>query len=252
MKEGQPKQEPRSNPRITLDQYRGIAGGLMAVNELVADRFMEVGDVRKEVVIVQMVDDRTTSYDQLGSVRVGKRLRIPRWGEKESDSGLRSDSDAWYIQVNDQAISRKARESKSGKRFDEEFTASFRNEVNGGLRKILAKEKLANSGKFSPSVLFGYPWLGITAWSALNLYNGMEGAASDIGFDLVRMVGYNALFFTMARRGSRTISPEDPFVRNSYLDCISPTVPVDRLARGTVYIQMHGNKMIEIPEKSSN
>lgn len=40
----------------------------------------------------------------------------------------------------------------------------------------------------------------------------------------------------------------DPFVKNSFFDLLMPPVPFDRLTRGWIYLDKHGNKMITLQD----
>lgn len=37
---------------------------------------------------------------------------------------------------------------------------------------------------------------------------------------------------------------EEPFIKHSLSDLLAPTVPVDRLVRGTIYLNRHGGSLL--------
>jgi hypothetical protein len=63
---------------IHLDTYNGIASDVMELNAPVADRFMQVSDMRGDIVVIRKPQDRVLDYDDVGFVRVAKFLKMPR------------------------------------------------------------------------------------------------------------------------------------------------------------------------------
>ena len=122
--------------------------------------------------------------------------------------------------------------------------------MNAGIRKILVKEKIINTD--APNFVRGisYGEMSLVVWDVLRFLNGRSvESAQDLGSEMLWMMGANATLMILAARGrSPLVSPENPFIRRNPREIVLPIVPVDRLARGVLYVQMHGKKMIEIPK----
>lgn len=108
LNEQEPKEYKFKHPRrISIDSYNGVAGGgIMELNNPIADGFMRVSDMRSDVVIMKKPQDRIRDYDDIGFVKVA--------------------DDVWYIAVNDQDLADKvARQAGDDRKFDERFVDAF-------------------------------------------------------------------------------------------------------------------------------
>jgi hypothetical protein len=229
---------------IRLDQYGGIARDVMSVNVPVSDRFMSVADVRRDIVVVQKMEERARDYDQIGDVRIGKILSVSRFNRRERLFDLRSDHDAWYIGIDDQTIARRTNEKKKqDDNFDVLFTEKFQREVNSGIRKILLKEKLLNGGYYDILLTLGYLSAG---FFALNFAQMFERSAAE---NVIKFASEEmwAFIYNVTANKARSLQ-KDPFARRTLKECVLPVVPVDRLARGMLYLGMHGDKFIDRPK----
>lgn len=253
---------PKHEARISLDQYGGIASDIMAVNTPVADGFMRVSDLRKDIVIVKKPEQRVADYDQIGDVKVGKLLRVPRLHRGQTTSGLSHDSDAWYIELDDQAIARKASEKTSPtQKFDELFTKQFKGEVNERIKEILLREKVVGQGysfllgSFNYCLAVALPTgVGVSFIEHPQLMQNPE-AVLGIAFAAFQF-NMIANFAGMAGNKfrevlSRQLGDEDSsvlthtFHRRNIFELPLPMIPVDRAIRGRAYIAMHGDKIIQ-------
>ena len=238
--------EPKSDYAVTLEEYNGIASDLMEVNEVVADGFMSVADMRKDIVIVSKQPQRTMDYDQLRHVKVGRQLKIPTFGRRQDSTvDVSSDEDAWYVGVDDQAIARRVDDNRGKQRFDELFTADFTKEVNKGIKKALIREKVSNGENLDSNFIYSY----------LMTFIGIKYSIEDIlSKDPAGLVITYLIFQTGANVWNKQFSSgehnsSESFVRSSYKECLLPAVPFDRMARGVIYIANHGSKIIEGPSE---
>jgi hypothetical protein len=239
----------------------------MQVNRTSADKFMQVADVRKDIVIVTKPELRSLEYDQLGPVKVGSQLRISRFGRGGNPVlDVQNQSDAWYISVDDQLLSRRVLEkADKGKTIDDLFTQDFKREVNKGIKSILLKEKILNSENYNFALFSGYIAGFLVADSIVHAMADISTRTIvEIGANYAQMVvqnmfvrviaslDENLLFFRASKKGFSpfTATPNDPFVKNKYRDFILPIIPVDRLARGLYYLKVHGDKIISTDTNS--
>lgn len=257
---------------ISFDEYRGVARDIMELNDPVADGFMRVSDMRGDVVIVQKPQERVRDYDDIGFVKVAKFLKMPRmdfWGGNHLVQ-VKKDNDVWYVAVNDQDLADQVSRTDDKRKFDDKFVEAFRGEVNRGLVACLKREKLLNSGKYNVAFLTGHIDLGANAvLLSLALSLGVitkDPAVLTIATTyvlaqsgLINLLN-NSLNWSHTENNplnkylsaapsnlpsSKGVSYDEPFVKHSLPEYLLPTVPVDRLARGMLYIGKHGDKLIE-------
>lgn len=102
---------------------------MLEVNPPIADGFMKVSDIRRDVRITNKFDNRTIDYDQVGTVRVGKLLKLPTltsW-KKDALTDMRKEEDAWVLAVNDQELARGvARNNNKGSKFEDAYKMHFK------------------------------------------------------------------------------------------------------------------------------
>lgn len=262
--------------RISLDGYKGVANDLMELNDPVADGFMRVSDMRNDVVIIQKLRDRIRDYDEIGFVRVAKFLKMPRMDFWHRDGLVetRKEDGVWLVAVNDQELADKVARSNDGKRkFDDLFAEAFRAEITRGLANCLKREKLLNGGKYNLGFLVSYKALVMFDLFLIPSVAGIEIAHGTSPLDVTLSLAqiytvFNAAYniANLAGSGLRYMHdfidrkmdvPEipghefplpqfnEPFVKHSFPETIvAPTVPLDRLVRGTLYLNRHGDKLI--------
>lgn len=269
MAESEPGYKNKHPRAIHLNTYRGVACDLMELNEPIADGFMRVSDMRGEVVIIQKPQDKVRDYNEIGFVRVAKFLKLPRIDFWKNSNGLvqtRREGDIWYVAVNDQDLADKvARTESNGKKFDERFVDAFQAEVRHGLASCLRREKLLNSGKYNFGFLAAYH--GILEFDLVlgAAFLAMAVADRDITSAINAVViaaGANVVWNTFNLAGAamtyidqrlwgerqfiKPLTPNfnDPFVRHSLPELVMPPVPIDRIIRGSRYLEQHGNNLI--------
>lgn len=266
LEKGYKNKHPRA---IHLDTYNGVACDLMELNEPVADGFMRVSDMRGDVVILRKPQDRVRDYDEIGFVRVAKLLKLPRLDFWKNSNGLvqtRREGDVWYVAVNDQDLADKvARMDGDTRKFDDRFVEAFRDEVKHGLVSCLRREKLLNSGQYNFGFLVAYHGLlgydllcGASFLAIAVLDRNISVAANAIAiaassntlwntFNLfqVGMTYVNKRLFG-PQNFARSFDPNfnDPFIRHSLPELVMPPVPIDRIMRGNMYLDKHGDKLI--------
>lgn len=273
----------RHKTHISMDEYKGVGSNFMELSDRVADGFMRVSDMRADIAIVKKSEERALDYEEIGNVRVGKFLRLPRMGEFKGDKTVqvKKEGDVWLVAVDDQELSRNVTRSMDGtKKFQDVFTTAFQKEVERGMKDCLKKEKLLNSGNYNFILFSGY-WLSAINNSALaggaiyellnrnmDLQEALKylavTAATDSVLNLMNwiFIGIEKSEELIFKRGTHSsevnrisfLSPldfmskklnwNDPFVRHSF-DLIMPPVPVDRLIRGNAYLFEHGDKLIK-------
>lgn len=271
MKEGQPSDyQFKHNKRIYLDSYNGVASDLMELNDVIADGFMRLSDLRSDVVITQKPHARVVDYDQVGFVRVAKVLSLPRldFWKRDGLRHTRKDGDVVYIAIDDQKLADEVARADNTGRFDDAFIERFRQEVEDGLRGYLKKEKLLNGGKYNYGFALGY--LGFLSYNLVmgpGLLAAQIASGADPALSIVRSVGIVAVANTtcntlnlfgagMSYLRNKYIGPtrfyqspmpdyNDPFIKHSVWELPMPPVPVDRLIRGLQYLDKHGEKLIE-------
>jgi hypothetical protein len=261
----------RHHKKIHLDTYMGMARDIMDVNRPVADGFMRVSDIRKDIAIVQKPKDRVTNYDQLGATRVAKLLQLPQLNNQNPILQTTKDADSWYVSVNDQELAQRVARSGTGKKdFDERYVTAFGEEVNKGVAQVLRKEKLLNAEEYNLAFLVSY-WTLVSKdllillpieMRVLNTSASLDEAARGSLVVLAVYIALNTMFnsFNLLASGFGKIqdtlfsgnrgvfkypSYNDPFIRHSFLEYFMPVVPFDRLVRGLKYLDDHGSKLIE-------
>lgn len=257
----------RHSKGIRLDDYHGIARDIMKLNAPVADKFMSTADMRRNVVINQKPQDRVRNYDQIGHVIIAKNLKIPRidfWkgnGITETKGG---DDEVWYISIDDQELAHRVSRVKNpdAKKFDDKFVDAFTAEVNKGLKHCLRKEKLLNSGNYD--LRFGFAYIGALNNLAVSSHHLVSQIAiGDNPIEtLIKSTASTALLNIISNIISLILLTNDkcltqsefvknvyhnlnsPFVKHSAPEFIMPPVPLDRLIRGIIYLNMHGDRII--------
>lgn len=256
----------RHREKIILDGYSGIGADVMQLNEPIADGFMRVADMRKSIVVVRKQEERVVDYDQLGTVRVGKIVSLPRMGRRQKTDVMSTHwgVDNWTIEIDDQKLLRKVvgTDSKEGKKLEERFVDAFRDQVRQGTVDFLSTEKLVNGGVYSAAIPAAYcSFLALYGFDALVLGELLpqgkmtaDLALNMLGLDLFgnilvntgMKIGPKLLPDAGDRKSTRNRSKpldDEPFIR-TWRDGFMPTWPVDRLVRGLAYDAMHGSKII--------
>lgn len=240
--------------KIHLDNYQGVAKDLMELNDPVADRFMQVSDMRRDVVVVQKPQERVQDYDQLVKFRVPPANQIGRNKLVEVKKG----ENEWFVVVNDQDLAQNvARSGDARIKFDDQFLDAFQEEVKRGLRRCLKEEKLLNSREndflFMPGYIFLLADSLIPVMDFQILLNNPskvpQATAYLLSIYVIHQVLYNSVIARdFLLRKLRLIEPsskaDHPFVKNSVSEFLLPPVPLDRLIRGTRYLKKHGSELI--------
>ncbi len=259
---------------VSLDEYRGVARDIMEVNHPVADGFMQTADIRGDIAIIQKPQDRAIDYDQIGTVRIAKFLQMPRmdvWN-RNNIVQTRKESDTWYVAVNDQELAQHVSRSNEGGNFDKAYVDAFQQEVNKGIKDVLKREKLLNGGEYNIAFLSSY-WTFLTkdllllplvemetllhSSSPVEVLHGTATVAAlyagaNAAFNVLNLfaVGWGKLRDKaiggrdLLYKGISYPEYDDPFIRHSIPELLLPTVPVDRLTRGMVYLKDHGRDLI--------
>jgi hypothetical protein len=271
MTESEPKEYKfKHKTQVSLGEYRGVAHDIMELNHSVMDEFMRVSDMRRDIVIIQKHQDRSTNYDQVGNIRIGKLLQAPQVINlgKNKTTQIKKRDDAWKIVIDDQKLAQSsARSNDSTKKFNDIFIANFQNEIKNGMESCLMKEKLLNWGEYDYSFFFGY--FGLLA-DGLILGTAMSEALkrnldlnSAIGFtlgigainvtvNLLKLAVIQILKREEMRDFPLKIGPinlfhadwNDPFTRHSLAEYLIPPVPLDRLIRGSIYLDKNELKLV--------
>lgn len=267
----------RHTQRISLDQYQGVAKGLMQLNDPVADGFMRVADMRGNVQIIQKPQDRVRDYEDVGFVRVAKFLKMPRLDFWHGDGLVETKKEGgdWLIAINDEDLADKvARTNDGNRKFDDLYLEAFNQQVKRGLTTCLRREKLLNGGNYNFGLFLGYgaflditvllPTFAvaqvITGENPLNialtlggLYTFWTGAHNALNlFGAGLHIAEDKIFSSHKPKGvpefkSALPNFQDPFIKHSLPDMIiGPNVPVDRLFRGLKYLDKHGSELIEM------
>jgi hypothetical protein len=246
--------------RIILDGYTGIASGAMQLNEPIADGFMRVADMRKDIVVVRRGEPRVVSYETLDDVVVGKMVSMKMGGRNQRSDVMSTNwGNEWTIEIDDQALWKKVTNTDSvdNKKPEERFVEAFRGEIRKGTREFLWQEKIFNNGGQSPLVTSSYATSGVIA--SLEMIHGT--AAYLVGANPTEFAVNSAIFIATgdligntlnwclprifaSRAKLHNMDPDMPFVKRSFPDFFMPTIPVDRLVRGLAYDATHGSKLI--------
>jgi hypothetical protein len=271
MTESEPKEYKFTHKtHVSLDEYKGVAHDMMELNHSVMDGFMRVSDMRKDIVIIQKHQDRSTNYDQVGNVRTGKLLQASQIInlKENKTTQVKMESDAWQIVIDDQELAQSsARSNDSSKKFNDIFIANFQNEIKNGMESCLMKEKLLNGGEYDYSFLFGYLGLfadglalGTVMSDALkrNLdFTSIVGLTLGIGainvtINLLKLIVIQLSNDVDIKNFPMNIGPinlfhadwNEPFTRHSLAEYLIPPVPLDRLIRGNIYLDKNRLKLV--------
>lgn len=260
----------RHKTSITLDHYKGVGSGVMELNDPIADGFMSTADMRNNIVIVKKYHDRVQDYDQVGHIRVAKMLKLPDINLWDADKTIstKKEGDTFLIAVDDQEISQRVANRNDGKKsFEELFVADFQKEVRRGLSNCLKREKILNGGSYGLVFLTSYHFTGlfdIYALPAVTFYDFQTGGDPliDAGRTLAVYGGIHLISNTVnwlwvgLSKTSDMINPyplrtrlthsddNEPFVKRSPADFLMPSVPLDKLLRGELYLKGKGRKLI--------
>ncbi len=264
----------RHRKSISLESYRGVGNGIMELNAPIADQFMSTADMRNDIVILQKPHDRVREYDEVGSVKVAKLLKLPSLNLWKGDGivSTKKEGDTILIAIDDQEISQRVADKNDGKKsFDELFVGEFQREVRRGLSTCLKIEKLLNGGSYGLGFITAqghfilwdlYVIPGSVGFELINGTDplvGISRIAASVG---IAHIGGNAITWVAVVRDkareslykasgrvrnslfSKTI-PDDPFVKRNPVDFVMPTVPIDKLIRGELYLAGKGRKLIK-------
>ncbi len=264
--DNQPEYEFRHKQRVLLN-YNGVASEQMQINNRTADKFMQVSDMRSNIVIEKKIEQRVQDYDEIGNVRVGKFIKLPKIGEwtGKGITQTKNEDNIYHVAIDDQELARTVARANDGdgSQFNDRFITAFNKEVNKGIRTCLINEKILNRGQHSLAYTYslfntavwnlsiGPSWIGselIMNEDPSSRAEGMLIAATFIALMNVKNqavnLGHAAIdslpFFKSQSnyRFGRT-NYEDPIVRHSIPEYIMPGVPLDRLARGAFYLANH-------------
>lgn len=267
------QERKNSHPHHIELLYKGIGDDLMAVNSATADGFMKAGDMRYDIIVTQRRSDRVVEYDQLGNVRIGRRLEIPRKNNEEKLVVVTKADNTWNISINDQLLADEVlREEKKDKKFDEAFVNRFEENVVDGLKNVLFREKIMNgdninltvvlnslntifiNGMYLPAFL-GYEMvndatkipLGITliaAFNALhNITNSFVIIENQLHYKLQEWIFGRTVPSNLDKLTTNNFN--DPSIKSTFLDYMMPPTPVDRVIRGRRYLNNHKDEILE-------
>lgn len=262
--------QPTHDTQISLDEYRGVASDIMSVNPPVADGFMRVSDLRRNIVVVQRAEQRVVNYDQVGPVKTGKILNIPIFERTPASSEISYDEDSWFISVDDQTLARRSSEEtgKGSKKFDEVFTAQFQKEINARIKQLLLREKIIAQGDDPGLTFYGYLPIAIIPAAILTdpevmpallekPGNLLAALALVYGFSSITNISstivtesFSYLLDKLDSDRKRPRHFNHPFIRKGakgFLQAPLPSIPVDRLIRGRLYLAQHGKEIISTP-----
>jgi len=230
--------------------------------------------MRNDIVILQKPHDRVREYDEVGSVKVAKLLKLPSLNLWKGDGivSTKKEGDTILIAIDDQEISQRVADKNDGKKsFDELFVGEFQREVRRGLSTCLKIEKLLNGGSYGLGFITAqghfilwdlYVIPGSVGFELINGTDplvGISRIAASVG---IAHIGGNAITWVAVVRDkareslykasgrvrnslfSKTI-PDDPFVKRNPVDFVMPTVPIDKLIRGELYLAGKGRKLIK-------
>lgn len=232
--------------KISMEDYRGQGADFVKFNQPKGDKFMDVADIRADVEIV------------------GKRARIPGGKDaipKGKYYGLVPYNDSWILDIDDLNLSNRVRGGlKRGQNYEEEFSKRISKVVASGLRDVVLREKLTNSGRLD----FPFLWAGIQSFiigQSLNIMvsNNLSPRALAAGtiFSAGSSVFANELTRMMAKAsdeqglhdgplGKFLPTSQEPFVKkDGIINLFGPVLPVERLVAGTVYIASNKNNFVK-------
>ncbi len=241
----------KHSTHISLDPYRGIANGIMDINNPVADNFMRVSDMRRNIVVVGKRPKRTYEYEELGPVRVGK-LALLKFGTLEDNEGssIGKNDEDWVIAINDRAMWNQLPQDKSLKIKQGQFVQLFKDEVRKGAIHCLIREKILNGDVYSPAVLMALAGSGVMYPTAVlaeidSILAGQHSLGIDINVLLLTATSHficNTISYTLAtvRKKFEQIGPineilpetsgmrfapdyKEPYVRHKFLEFFATT-----------------------------
>lgn len=263
------RKEFHPEKHISLNDYKGVGKEFLGLDSHVADGFMSVSDMRRDISIVQKPQERTRDYDQIGYVRVAKFLSMPTFEswKKHGNVQVRKEEGVWLVAVDDQEVAQNVARSTENGKFNEKFISQFGEEVKKGLGTCLKQEKLLNSGKYDTA--FGMSYIDLMfkdlpiASLELLALSYIKDVSTDVRFTAI-MLAYtafhHAFFNGMNKRHAIDVkiphgflenlfsSNEDPFIKKNILELFTPCVPIDRLVRGSFFLKRHGGKLIRKEE----
>lgn len=233
---------------ITIDRYDGIMSADIALNQAVAQKFMQAADMRRDVHIGKKNDQEQTSVDNLGETLAFKRLVVSHLELHQRPAyKVIKNTDSFEIDVDDQKIHQQAdrQMSRRYKRlpgvtghqsYRQEFLARLNMQVASGLKDVLKSEKLGIQDQLQNYYAY-FLFNGVLIPTSTAM--GQSFSPRDIiGFVIGNLV-INALY-NFSRSGYQFDLPAYRKNENKLL----PLVPVDRYVRGYWQILQNGSKLI--------
>lgn len=260
-------------------QYSGIASDLMELNQPIADQYMRVTDTRRDILVQKMSHKDALNYDQVGWVRVTKGFLDPSSGEQRDKVVTVEKKDgAWLLGINDQKIAQQVTQQIETQKipraeFDAKFIAAFQQAMVSGVTNTLIKEKILNSLELDLPSAVGY-WAFVSNTTDLlakftelyvkyspDLEGVIIGLTVGTGIVLASNFTTNGALLGVAKflnnnhphglfeKGDFVFkgvpNEDDPMVRHLGWGLLLPSVPVDRLIRGSWYLHRHGDEFIK-------
>lgn len=249
---------------ITLEEYRGIGKDILKLNAPVAGGFMKTADIRGNISVTRKDPNKIVKPVFLKKTPAGSWLNT-------NITEIRQDGNDWQIGINDQLLAKKTKEASTKITFDEQYITAFQEEISKGLRSVLKREKLLNSGKYNLTFTSSYlTFIGIdvmlipiaqiaTIFGSENMttlsQNTLVIASSYIVCNVFRN-GFNSLGVMTGNLRRRVGLPEDspfglysnyedPFIKHSVSEHLLPPVPVDKFVKGLIYLNHNQNRLLE-------
>lgn len=276
IEQGPKEYEYKHNTVVTLAEYKGVGRDLIRINEPVTDGFMQTTDMRSDIVIVQKDPDalNVQEVDRLRRVLNKKPRKV--W-QNDQTTEVRHDhqTDTWYLGINDTKLAEKIKLGSTKITFDEQYTTAFQSEIAKGLRSILKREKLLNSGKFNDTFLMSYGGMNLSFFAFtfaetailfsakslpevaigtiagsllfvnLSIFTNLVTNSANSGYAWLR----NKDIFRYSEKYTRSyekISLNDPFIKHKAVEYLFPPVPIDKLVSGIVYLNRNQNNLLKI------
>lgn len=241
--------EPTSEQRF-INLYGGVYSAQMELNRIKAEGLIRVAAIEGNIVLTSLSASRTRSIEVNpdGSVTAKRRLF---WGEKPVEDKenpyckVTSIPEGWRIEICDQRILDELLEKFAGEKLQKKFVATFNQFLRAGIWQALRKEKLTSVKDKEIGLKYTVEGLIVGSAPIFALSGGYNIA--DVGFfpgffiahDLINII---VIVQKRGNRGRKTL--------NSLIDYFMPFVEIDRVLRGSAYLNLKGRNLVRLHQDS--
>jgi hypothetical protein len=229
-----------------INLYGGNFAKDMQLNKHAVEQVAKIASLDGQIILTSLSPNRQRSIDANsdGSVTSKKRLFWEETVEKEEGNPaflVTSIPQGWKIEINDQKLTERLAERKSGKNLRQVFVARFNSLLRQAIFECVRREKLTGEkdDNFYTKLFLSVLSAGIPSLFFLGGGDGSNAAwlPIDIGF----LYGFwNVIAHRIPLRGGlhRKI--------DNFYELVMPLVEVDKVLRSFAYLSIKGRQLVKL------